>query len=123
MFQNPFALVLLLSCVSGTVLSQCLTHNDSTQGMTTGSQHKLMESRLLFARDALKKMVEIETHDNIFFSPHSLYQALNLVYFGAKGKTEENLKKALVIPDDVSKSDVLQFFTYEKAVELSREVF
>lgn len=42
------------------------------------------------------------TQKNFFFSPYSVWSALSLAYFGSKGKTEEELAKALGVTDKVT---------------------
>ncbi|KAL7306079.1 hypothetical protein TKK_0001535 [Trichogramma kaykai] len=118
----PLLLLLLL----GSLLvigcsSQCLTKNDSPATMRQDAAEILSNARFDFALESLKKISEIETQDNIFFSPHSLYEALGLAYSGAHGKTETSLRKALNIPEDFSKLDVQRFYAYEKSLELARE--
>ncbi|CAB0034222.1 unnamed protein product [Trichogramma brassicae] len=102
--------------------SQCLTKNDSPATMRQDAAEILSNARFDFALESLKKISEIETQDNIFFSPHSLYEALGLAYSGAHGKTETSLRKALNIPEDFSKLDVQRFYAYEKSLELARKV-
>lgn len=103
------------------VAAQCLTGNDSPAMMKTGSRKALVDSRFGFALDTLKKTALIETQDNVFYSPHSLHQALTMAYFGARGTTEESLRKALQIPSDLSKVDVQRFYAFEKAVKQQLE--
>lgn len=87
------------------------------------SKVSLTDARYAFALDSLKKAALIESRDNIFFSPHSLHQALSLAYFGARGTTEESLKKALRIPDQLSKVDVQRYYAFERSLnEMRSEV-
>lgn len=97
--------------------AQCLTGNDSPPTMSAGSKKGVVNSRFEFALDTLKKMSLIESHDNIFYSPHSLHQALTLAYFGARGTTEDSLKKALHLPNDLSKVDVQRYYAYENSLK------
>ena len=82
----------------------------------------LSDARFDFALEALKKIADIDTENNIFFSPHSLYEALGLAYFSAQGSTEEALKKALHVPPNFSKVDAWRFYAYEKSIEAMRKV-
>ncbi|XP_050596665.1 serine protease inhibitor 88Ea-like isoform X1 [Bombus affinis] len=99
------------------VSAQCLTGNDSPLTMSAGSKKGVINSRFEFALDTLKKMSLIESRDNIFYSPHSLHQALTLAYFGARGTTEDSLKKALHLPNDLSKVDVQRYYAYENSLK------
>lgn len=98
----------------GSVSAQCLTGNDNPPTMNAMSKQMMIDSRFGFALETLKKTVQIESNDNIFYSPHSLHQALTLAYFGARGTTEESLRKALHIPSDLSKVDVQRYYAFEK---------
>jgi len=48
--------------------------------------------------------------NNVFLSPHLLYQNLLVVYFGVTNDLEEFLRQVLYIPDDVSKDTVKQYY-------------
>jgi len=52
----------------------------------------------------------MEPKNNVFLSPHLLYQNLLVVYFGAIDNLEDFLRQALYIPDDVSKDTVKQYY-------------
>ena len=114
-------LTLLLSSCAMSSWAQCLTGNDSPAMMDPQSKTLMTEARLSFALDALRKASVIEAHDNLFFSPHSLHQALTLVYFGARSTTESSLKKALHIPEQLSKVDVQRSYGFEKSLAQAKE--
>lgn len=80
----------------------------------------MTDARFSFALDSMKKAAQHETRDNIFFSPHSIHQALSLAYFGARGTTEEALKRALRIPNELSKVDVQRYYAYERSLDEMR---
>ncbi|XP_043259822.1 serine protease inhibitor 88Ea-like [Colletes gigas] len=103
------------------VTAQCLTGDDNPAMMNPGSKKALTDARFGFALESLKKTAMIESRDNIFFSPHSIHQALTLAYFGARGTTEESLRKALHIPNDLSKVDVQRYYAYEKSLRQQLE--
>jgi len=88
--------------------------------MDPTSRTSLTDARFGFALDSLKQTVLIELKDNIFFSPHSIHQALSLAYFGARGTTEESLKRALHIPNELSKVDVQRSYAIEKSLNEMR---
>jgi serine protease inhibitor len=102
--------------------SQCLTGNDNPITLRTDAAQKLSNAHFNFALEALKRVADIEIQENIFFSPHSLHEALSLAYFGARGTTEESLKKALYIPVDFSKIDVQRFYAFKKSLEEEQKV-
>lgn len=99
------------------ITAQCLTGNDNPQRMNPSSNDMLITARLGFGLDALRKASVIESQDNLFFSPHSLYEALTLAYFGARGTTEQSLKNALQIPQELSKIDVRQANAFDKTIK------
>lgn len=115
-------ITLVLIGLLGSVWGQCLTGNDSPQTMHPRSKTILTDARIGFALDSLKKIANIESKDNIFYSPHSLHQALSLAYFGARGTTESSLKKALRIPDELSKVDVQRYYSHEQGEYTARQV-
>lgn len=119
-FFLPFQVILSLSLAIGTISAQCLTGNDVPAMMDPTSKLSLTDARFDFALDSLKKAALIETRDNIFFSPHSIHQALNLAYFGARGTTEAALKRALRIPEELSKVDVQRYYAFEKSLNQLR---
>lgn len=51
-------------------------------------------------------MQKTSPETNHIFSPHSIYRALLLAYFGAKGDTKESLERALHLNWATDKSDV-----------------
>ncbi|XP_053978733.1 serine protease inhibitor 88Ea-like isoform X1 [Hylaeus volcanicus] len=115
--RNTQALsVLPVLLLLGGVSTQCLTGNDSPAMMNPSSKKALTDARYNFALDTMKKAATLEQQGNIFFSPHSIYQALSLAYFGARGTTEEALRKALNIPHDLSKVDVQRYYSFEKSL-------
>ncbi|XP_066587366.1 serine protease inhibitor 88Ea-like isoform X2 [Prorops nasuta] len=110
-------LILFATGISG----QCLTENDNPPMMNPEMVKGLTDARFTFAMDSLRKTALIETTDNIFFSPHSLHQALTLAYFGARGTTEASLKSALRIPDNLSKIDVQRLYAFEQSIRQQRD--
>ncbi|XP_071649029.1 serine protease inhibitor 88Ea isoform X1 [Temnothorax longispinosus] len=109
----------LLSAIS-MISAQCLTGDDVPSVMDPTSRVSLTDARFDFALDSLKKTALIESKDNIFFSPHSIHQALSLAYFGARGTTEESLKQALHIPNELSKVDVQRYYAIERSLNQMR---
>ncbi|KAH0945647.1 hypothetical protein HN011_006236 [Eciton burchellii] len=102
------------------ISAQCLMGNDVPSVMDPTSRTLLTDARYAFALDSLKKTALIESRDNIFFSPHSLHHALTLAYFGARGTTAESFKKALRIPDQLSKVDMQRYYAFERSLNEMR---
>lgn len=105
----------------GSVSSQCLTGNDSPALANPGAKEALGAARFKFALNTLKETSLLQPQENIFYSPHSIYEALNLAYFGSRGTTEESLRKALHIPNDLSKVDVQRCYATEKTYGLDSQ--
>ncbi|OAD62276.1 Serpin B11, partial [Eufriesea mexicana] len=111
-FQVTLVLPLLLLLNKSS--AQCLTGNDSPM-ISTVTRKSIIDSRFIFALDTLKQMAQIETRDNIFYSPYSIHQALTLAYYGARDSTETALRKTLHLPNDLSKPDMMRFYSLEKS--------
>ncbi|XP_074604172.1 iripin-2-like [Brevipalpus obovatus] len=88
----------------------------------------------MFTMNFLKKQIEIEPNENIFFSPFSIQAVLTLVMGGARDLTERSMRKALGyiylnvhIRDPVSEEAKLkpEFIEYGKGyhAEISNENF
>lgn len=108
-----------LLAISG-ISAQCLTGNDNPMMMNPTSKMLLIDARLKFALESLKKTAKIQVYENIFFSPHSLHQAISLAYYAARGTTEASLKRILHIPD-VSKIEMQRYYSFEKALDKMRD--
>ncbi|XP_017876704.1 serine protease inhibitor 88Ea-like isoform X2 [Ceratina calcarata] len=117
MFIKSATSVLSLLFLINTISAQCLTGHDDTLSMSANTRKGLIKSRFEFAMETLKKTALIESRDNIFYSPHSLHEAITLAYFGARGTTESSLQKALHLPGDLSKVDVQRYYSYENSLE------
>lgn len=82
--------------------------------MMVKSQHALLTTaRMNFALNSLNKTASIPYKNNVFFSPHTIYEALTIAYIGAAGSTEESLRKTLEIPDDLSQADIKHLYESE----------
>lgn len=120
--MSSLFLVLSICTFLSTSTGQCLTGNDNPPTTNQDAKKILVDGRFGFGMDSLKIISEIVTQDNIFFSPHSLHQALMVVYLGARGTTETLLKQALHIPTDLSKVDVQRFYAFENTLNQIRKV-
>lgn len=121
MFIKPAMSVLPVLLLLSSASAQCMTGNDSPSMMNPGSEKALTDARFGFALESLKKTTQIEARDNIFYSPHSIHQALSLAYFGSRGTTDEALRKALHIPNDLSKIDVQRYYAFENLLKLESQ--
>lgn len=113
--------VLAVSALFGSVSAQCLTSDDNAIAFETDYKSQLEQARLNFALDTLSKTAQIEQVDNIFYSPHSLHEALTLAYFSSRGTTEEGLKRALRVPAAFTKTHVQRFYNFENALRRQAE--
>lgn len=115
-------LLLLLSGLLSSIQAQCLSGNDNPKTMRPDAAQQLSDARMAFALESLAKISKLDPENNIFFSPHSLHEALGLAYFGSRGQTEASLRKALRVPEDFGKLDVQRFYAFERSLEADRKV-
>lgn len=115
---TPIA-IFLLSFIALSV-SQCLTENDGGQPFNKESRSKLYLGEQTFTLNMLKALKNSSPKENIFFSPYSTFHALLLVYFGAKGSTETELKNVLNLNWTNSKFDVMQAYRLEESLRARR---
>ncbi|XP_046746948.1 serine protease inhibitor 88Ea-like [Diprion similis] len=116
MYNTVFVCLALCSAFLGMTSGQCMTENDNPTTMERDFNEKLSQARLDFAFDTLRILSEFEDVDNIFYSPHSLHEALTLAYFSARGETEAGLKRALHVPETYSKTHVQRFYVLENSL-------
>ena len=57
-------------------------------------------------------------HENIFLSPASVFQTLMLAYMGAAGETERELAETMGFAGNVSRSDVMKNYLFERAFQV-----
>ncbi|XP_054489602.2 uncharacterized protein LOC129120837 [Agelaius phoeniceus] len=60
-----------------------------------GSMESLCAANSTFAVDLLRKLCEMKSGQNVFFSPFSISSALSMVLLGARGSTEAQISKVL----------------------------
>lgn len=92
----------------GSASAQCYTTK-----LNPMAKEGTIKSQFDFALDSLKKAVDIEPTSNIFYSPYSLHQALMLAFYGSNGTTETSLRKALHIPNDLTKNDLRSYYAIQ----------
>lgn len=77
--------------------------------------------KLEFAISVLNLLQKNAPNDNIFYSPHSVYQALLLTYHVATGKTKKDLEKVLGLMDWVeSKAEVEYRYKFENDPQIEQ---
>lgn len=76
-------------------------------------------SKFEFAISALNLLQKDKPNDNVFYSPHSVYQALSLTYSIAAGETKKDLAKVLGLVDWVeSKAEVEHRYKFENDLRI-----
>lgn len=100
-FFQMLLVLLMLVCAVPTALAQCLTRNDRPNHHDRTSHRELIRSQLDFSLNLFKAIGKQQPTDNIFISPVSIYNALLLAYFTAKGHTEQSIHEALFLPTTV----------------------
>lgn len=85
--------------------------NDETKVDNRSDQ--LYYSKLKLAISLLNALNEEKPDENIFYSPSSVFRVLLLSYFGAAGKTEEELKHVLGLDWAKNKKDVENWYELE----------
>ena len=68
-----------------------------TSGATFESVSELVEGANEFAFEIYSKLAGPDS--NVFLSPYSIHTCLSMVYEGAKGKTEEEMREVLNLPE------------------------
>lgn len=111
-----FALVVCTSQING----QCLSKNDGVQPSPIAKAN-LYKGEMEFTINTLHLLNRASPNQNIFFSPYSIFHALLLAYFGANGRTEENLRNALKLEWAENKVYVMHAYRNEKANRIQKE--
>jgi serine protease inhibitor len=102
---------------------KCFPNNKLSATDPQSISAKLAKSRLQFSIDFTKNVLKrSKAGANVFFSPHSIYQALMLALFISSNHTENSLKTVLRLPADIDKLDVLQSFRMESEFEKMRSL-
>lgn len=83
-------------------LLKCFPNNRPTLSSPKALAPTLIQSRLDFSLEFMKNVFKkSKPGSNLFFSPHSVYQALLLALFVSNGHTENSIKMALQLPAQV----------------------
>uniref|UniRef100_A0A0A9WH51 Serpin B3 n=1 Tax=Lygus hesperus TaxID=30085 RepID=A0A0A9WH51_LYGHE len=115
------ALLLMLAALPA-IHSQCLSDNDAALPQDPNSRLALFEGQQRFTLNILNHIIEANPTENIFFSPHSVYNALLLAYFAAANQTEASIKKTLALPDNETKLNTMRAYGVEKYFQEMRSV-
>lgn len=115
------SLLVIIGHLSVTAATDCLTGLDNPGPMNEEANTMLTTAKFHFALDTLKEASTIESRDNLFFSPYSLFEALMLAYFGARGTTRTSLKEALRMPEELTQIDVFRSYSFSKWLKRHRE--
>ena len=103
--------VVALAVVNG-VWTQCMTNDDTAHNVTNNQAIYISGSHDFAVR--LFKRLHVETEGdgrNLFFSPHSIWSALTLAFFGAEGDTHIEMAQAMGLAA-LNKVDVMRAFRF-----------
>ncbi|XP_054273238.1 serine protease inhibitor 88Ea-like [Macrosteles quadrilineatus] len=99
------------------VRGQCFSPEDTPAGSAPAP---LYTGQLDFALSMLQSLNSLEPQANLFFSPLSVYSTLLLAYFVSSNHTEGNLHKALYLPENMTKVQVLEAYKAEWLLDQMR---
>ncbi|RZF32069.1 hypothetical protein LSTR_LSTR005973 [Laodelphax striatellus] len=120
-------MMILWICVFAVTLpvltnQQCLTKDDSKSSTDPQARLALFRGQQEFSLAMLQTVNHMYPGQNIFFSPHSIYQAMLLSYFVAANHTEASIKKAIFLPKQQDKLSTMQAYRLEKFFQSMRAV-
>lgn len=86
-----FVVTLITLTLTTYTNQQCISTDD---GRSPGKEFKsrLYKGQQIFTVNFLDALNKATPNENLFFSPHSLYHALLLAYFGSKNQTQNGLE-------------------------------
>lgn len=123
----PAALLLLVLISAATLLpaglhAECLSNTDdaATKPVSASAYGNLYRGEQAFTVNMLRAINQTVPRENVFFSPYSTYHALLLAYFGAAGRTEQELRKTLQLDWSTSKYEVYRAYRNEKRARAKR---
>jgi len=91
--KGGLALAGVLSLCVALASGQCFTETNETQ--TSGPASTDLSGIADFSISLFKTLFPYREDRNMFFSPYSIWSALALAYFGARGDTEAQLRRTL----------------------------
>lgn len=95
--------ITLIIFLSGCLEKEHLEPAVNNTGSTPEGVNAVVNANNQFAFDIYSQFRGESKDDNIFFSPYSISTALAMTYEGAKGKTSEEMRAVLHLPDDKEK--------------------
>jgi serine protease inhibitor len=124
-------IVFLLVAMAISVLSETTTLPPSSgedcfgaEGVVTTQSTLSLEdaystSKLEFTLSMFHLLFGVSGKRNLFFSPHSIHQALLMSFFGSKGATQEELRRALKLGLNDTKQDIAKDYMLENYLRVS----
>ncbi|KAK6633249.1 hypothetical protein RUM44_003850 [Polyplax serrata] len=104
------------------VFCQCISEDDNKVPAEGDARLALIKGQQRFSIDLLKILNDQHAEQNIFFSPHSIYQSLLLSYIISSNHTEKAIQKALYLPETENKLSIVQSYGLEKYFQYMREL-
>ena len=107
------------AALTGDVLVEPSLSSLDTSGATPDSVSELVQGANEFAFEIYSKLAKPD--NNVFLSPYSIHTCLSMVYEGARGKTEEEMREVLNLPeeDDIRRP---AFAEYQRQLYVDRVV-
>nr|ACO14815.1 Serpin B4 [Caligus clemensi] len=105
---------------------ECLQGDSLTNPVLEEVKEQIRRGERDFSVNLIKSLfkdgnqTETGEETNIFISPSSIYQALTLSHFGARGKTKDDLE-AVMGMTGISSIDVMKNYLFDKAFQSIRE--
>lgn len=113
--------VTVLLAVGARAQNECtLTDSGAHTAPSPSSRSQLYHGEQSFTLNMLRAINQTAPHGNVFYSPYSTYHALLLAYFGAAGRTEQELRDVLQLNWATSKNEVFQAYRLEKQLRRLR---
>nr|XP_013102058.1 unnamed protein product [Stomoxys calcitrans] len=112
-------LLFTVSVTVGWAENLCLVENNALELPKT-IRADLYRGQTEFTLAMLEAIQKATPNENIFFSPYSTFHALLLAYFGADGKTEQELVQALRLQWAKNKKHVNRGYRLEKQMRYTR---
>uniref|UniRef100_A0A1A9ZL45 Serpin domain-containing protein n=1 Tax=Glossina pallidipes TaxID=7398 RepID=A0A1A9ZL45_GLOPL len=115
-----FFWIILLATIAVCFNQEICFTEPNVEQMPTAVRADLYRGQQEFTFAMLDAIQKATPNENIFFSPYSTYHALLLAYFGAVGKTEEELVKVLRLSWAKNKKHVNLGYRLEKTLRFTR---
>uniref|UniRef100_A0A1A9X2P9 Serpin domain-containing protein n=1 Tax=Glossina brevipalpis TaxID=37001 RepID=A0A1A9X2P9_9MUSC len=115
-----FFWIILFATIAGCFNQEICFSDLNIEEMPKTIRSELYRGQQEFTFAMLDTIQKATPNENIFFSPYSTYHALLLAYFGATGKTEEELVQVLRLSWAKNKKHVNNGYRLEKQLRLTR---